>query len=155
LSIEVLEASAMRFPRVRLTVRKLMVAVAVVAVLIGSGLEGARLFRLSRVYDRKAIDFRTKEFEHRAHALEIRRQADVNWGWAQVVRTHPERHSEPLIAELVRSLDRQADDKWHRANDEALLAEKYEHAARHPWEPISADPVPLPRPKHRLVTPEM
>ena len=57
LTAEPHETPTVRFPRVRFTVRWMLVAVAVVAVALAGALQAVRMSRLADVYYRKAAEF--------------------------------------------------------------------------------------------------
>lgn len=116
-----------------------MVAVAVVALLIGGTLEYARLKRLSREYAGRALNARramarakrSVGWSHEHWLAECRRfdqleQASGNW--YKLVR--------PLSPEQAKKLV----NYW-----EPVVA-KYDRAARYPWLPAAPDP---PRPSYR------
>lgn len=127
----------------RFSVRGLMVAVAVVALLLGGSLEYARLKRLGREYAGRAIGAR--------RAMEPARKS---LGWSH----------ERWLAEC-RRLDQmeQASGGWFKSGGSYNLPRppsperanrlvaywqpvvaKYERAARYPWLPVEPDP---PRPE--------
>jgi hypothetical protein len=124
----------MRLPRVRFTVRRLMVAVAVVAILIGIILQVVRAIRFSR----SAARFAEFEAVWRENAVDDRRMAE---------------HSRRLLADgLDRSnyaqvLLQSADSDTQRAEKADTLAAylgrmkaKYLAAARRPWLAVEPDP---------------
>jgi hypothetical protein len=109
----------MRLPRVQFTVRRMMIAVAVVAILLGVG----PLRRRSASYHRKALE----------HA----RLVGVSKENAKVQRTAGRDHPEirPLMEASAAELEGMAE--WH-----SDLAEKYSRAASRPWETMPLDPAP-------------
>jgi hypothetical protein len=109
----------MRLPRMQFTVMRMMVAVAVVAVLLGVG----PLRQRSANYHRKAME----------HALGVGVSKENAKVQRAGVREHPEvRESlEASAAEWERVA------VWH-----ADLAEKYSRAASRPWETVPMDPRP-------------
>jgi hypothetical protein len=106
-------------PRVRFTVRQMMVAVAVVAVLLGVGPFRQR----SATYHRKAL-------EHTRLVGVSKENAKVQLAaW----REHPEVRA--LLEASAAEYELLA--AWH-----ADLAEKFSHAASRPWETVPLDPRP-------------
>src|SRR5512144_337330 len=65
----------MKLPRVRFTVRRLMVAVATTAILIGTGMEGGRLIRRARYCQRWAKLHALTETRFLGMAAEFRSRA--------------------------------------------------------------------------------
>jgi hypothetical protein len=101
----------MKLPRVRFTVRRLMVAVAAVGLIVGLGVEG----------ERRRERFRQEAIRHyviRSDGESARRV------WAQLPTVFPER-----VAAIK---------AWLSYHDR--MARKYERAARFPWRPVAADP---------------
>jgi hypothetical protein len=116
----------------RFTVRRLMVAVAIVGIIGGGYLEVVRLARLSEYYWGRAIKFRRLESmgeftsgmtpaEWQAHCEEIDRMNRVS-GMFQAARGYPPELARRLIAYA------------------AAMIRKYERAARYPWLPVEPDP---------------
>jgi hypothetical protein len=121
----------------RLTVRGLMAAVAVVALLIGGSLEYARLKTLGREYAGRAINARRSMeparrslgWSHERWMAECRRFDQIeqaSGGWYKFPRPPSPEWAKTLVA------------YW-----EPVVA-KYERAARYPWLPVEPDP---PRPE--------
>jgi hypothetical protein len=109
----------MRLPSVQFTVRRMMVAVAVVAVLLGVGPFRQR----SAKYQRKAV-------EHAGQVGVSNENAKVQLAAG---RKHPE----------IRVLMEASAAEWERlAAWHADLAKKYSHAASRPWETLPLDPRP-------------
>src|SRR5271170_1064681 len=121
--------------KVRFTVRWMMVAVAIVALIIGCQLQYTRLQRLSEQYEGRVINAKrlvaqarlTASFSHEdwlSHCREIDRMNRKHPPF-QIARGYPPELSKELIAygESIRL--------------------KYERAARYPWLPVRPDP---PRP---------
>jgi hypothetical protein len=106
----------MRLPRVRFTVRRMMVAVAVVGLLAGLGVEGER--RRERFREEAIHHFVIRSDGERARRL-----------WAQLPTVFHER-----VAAI---------DAWLSYHER--MEEKYDRAASFPWLPVAADP-PEPRP---------
>jgi hypothetical protein len=114
----------MRLPRVRFTVRWLMVAVAIVALAFP-------LFRMARFYRmhlHAALSHREWE---KFHALELKNVALTEYAPS----VSPQRRREMTEQSISRARNRQ---RYH-----AELKRKYERAATHPWDPVEPDP-PMP-----------
>jgi TPR repeat protein len=128
----------MRLPRVRFTVRRMMVAVAVVALVFACGLQARRLHRLSRAYAEKAARFGFGEKMLRAAA------AMYQAGSESLKKDLATRPVEPALRELLardaEDEERNAERILRSANYRGLLRSKYEHAAAHPWLPVADDP---------------
>jgi hypothetical protein len=120
-------------PRFRL--RSLLIAVAVVAVAMGSALWAMRMVRLSRQYNRKAAH----------HAAECQPCLML---WSESERLIYEAECDRLTgvrnpnsaAQQLPGLIPRLDEK---AGYHARLLQKYGRAARYPWPPVAPDP-PLP-----------
>jgi hypothetical protein len=126
----------MKISMFHFTVRRMMVAVAFVAIIIGGLLQVARLRRLSEQYEGRVINARrlvaqarfTANFSHDewlAHCREIDTQNRIYQPF-QIARGYPPDLAKKLVAfgELIRL--------------------KYERAARYPWLVVEPDP---PRPQ--------
>jgi hypothetical protein len=126
----------MQIPRVRFTIRLLMIVVAVVSVF----LTAARTVYLWRHYQALAAMHASKEVNY----IREVQQAERKQEWvARVAR------SDNLQSATVRgsTWDRfataagaAAHDLRRLAADESRLKCKYERAARHPWLPVEPDP---------------
>jgi hypothetical protein len=121
----------------RFSVRGLMVAVAVVALLMGGLLEYARLKRLGREYAGRAIGARrameparrSLGWSHERWLAECRRFDQIeqaSGGWYKFGRPPSPERAKRLVA------------YWQP------VVAKYERAARYPWLPVEPDP---PRPE--------
>jgi hypothetical protein len=116
----------MPIPRGRFTVRTLMVAVAVVAILFGGMIELPRLWSLRQQY----LGFAEKYgyWETRLNgAVGIRQEVTY-------YSTRLPRGPEPSPARLA---EMKAEASYY-----AGLRAKYERAARLPWLPVAPDPAP-------------
>jgi hypothetical protein len=124
----------MRLPRVRFTVRRLMIAVAVVAILCGVGLQIRQTIRFSRLAARYADDglfWRRQERNHRALGEKMRTASvdpEQGSGAAEFWRPYIEFQAER--AEKIKVL----------ADYLAMMKVKYQAAARRPWLPVEPDP---------------
>ncbi len=101
----------MPLPRVRFTVRRLMVAVAIVAAVL-AGLEALRMRR---------AEFQRVSVLHRRHLLTLGR-------WELL---------DPVAQRADEEAQARGDPRksWH-----LHLADKYRRAARYPWLPVAPDP---------------
>ncbi len=115
----------MKFPRVRFTVRRMMVIVAVSAALMGAGVGYVRL-------SRKAAGLRARAGEHAAMEQTLRWMIATSGADAPVdISPGPGIRSKRFTARAV-------------ADHVAALKAKYERAARFPWLHVEPDP---PEPK--------
>jgi hypothetical protein len=124
----------MRLPRVRFTIRRIMIVVASVALLMG----GLRLLWLRSAYRKAALAHAA--YENLARTLQRmvenegkdERELEIAFG----MKVEPE--PEPVKA------TRAADARVNRKTAEyhAALRQKYERAAARPWAPIAPDPPP-------------
>jgi hypothetical protein len=105
----------MRMPRFRFTVRRMMVAVAIV----GACVWGVRMLQMSRAYGKKAERFASNAMD---------RIPGFNGEWPKT----PEGE-----AKLRRTWD-----LWKQEMEDhnAAMAAKYRRAARYPWLPVAPDP---------------
>jgi hypothetical protein len=101
----------MRLPRLRFTVRRLMLVVALAGLVMGGGVWGYRMWRMSAKYARIAQSFKWTESLHRGLEARFQNNAQREAAKFAAVATH--------YAALVR---------------------KYERAARYPWLPVEPDP---------------
>ena len=130
----------MRSPRARLTLRRLMIAVAVFGLLLGGWAEIRRLNRQSPKYRSRARSHREEE------AMALGRQRSLTWDYR---RSASERSSADLgdfqvvfgaSDDQLASMKRQVDEVASEVNYHRAMAEKYEAAARHPWLPLPSGP---------------
>jgi hypothetical protein len=143
----------MRRPRVRFTVRRLMVAVAVVAI----GFWGLALVRVSQDYRQRASIAEGAEraadvLENTSHqsAWAIDLEADrierdrANGLLVDVVLLEtPERSLDSVVARMRTKATLSARDaaRYGRIRRYgAYLKQKYRRAARYPWLPVAPDP---------------
>src|SRR5262249_28254588 len=117
---------AMRQPSGRFTVRRLMVAVAVVAILFGGMVELPRLWTLRQEY--LVLAEKYGYWETRLDGAVGIRQA-ITYYSARLPRG-----PEPSPDRLARM---KAEASYY-----AGLRAKYERATRHPWLPVAPDPAP-------------
>ena len=126
----------MRPPRMRFTVRWIMAAVAVVAVLLFAVVQLDRFRKLGVSYSRRAAELKSEEAYTRRN---IQR--------TEVVIANIRARLEPADGKgehrLRSLLDEQRDQMARYAEYAHYLAElrsKYQHAARYPWLPVEPDP---------------
>jgi hypothetical protein len=111
----------MRMPRLRFTVRQMMVAVATLAIVLGVWLWGER--RRAHFYD-------LAEW-HRHHVLcVIVKTPGPDGKWVYETTYMPRKKGDPRVP-----LRQQRISAWHRE-----IGLKYWQAARHPWLPVQPDP---------------
>ena len=118
----------MEIPRVRFTVRRLMVAVAVV----GIAFYGLVLWRRSAEYRRLADEAERSEMK----AIVGAKQADA-------VAARFRRMPEKVTSEGVNLQSRYSAEGTHLrrlSQDRARAKIKYRRAARYPWLPVAPDP---------------
>jgi hypothetical protein len=119
----------MRRPRLRFTVRRLMVAVAAIGGASGAYLGIMTEGRLAQAYRRRAAEHRMWEEVHRQSGERFRML------WLEAVESKdPEHEDFRSTAEWD-----EARRRWH-----GELMRKYEYAASRPWLPVEPDP---PEPK--------
>jgi hypothetical protein len=118
----------MRLPRVRFTVRRVMVATAVQAISLFSGIWLTRMGRLAGIYEQRAV-------YHAQQERAIRQAIEDQWAHIQRIARYPEK--DPLYLHL-----QQLQDKNPSADYHAAMSDKYELASRRPWQPVTPDPPP-------------
>jgi type II secretory pathway pseudopilin PulG len=124
----------MRLPRVRFTIRRIMIVVAIVALLMG----GMRLLWLRSVYRKAALAHAT--FENLARTLQRmvenegkdERELEIAFGMKV--------ESESEVVKAKRAADARVNQKT--AEYHAAQRQKYERAASRPWVPIAPDSPP-------------
>ncbi|WP_435020113.1 hypothetical protein TA3x_001654 [Tundrisphaera sp. TA3] len=132
----------MRLPRPRITVRRLMILVAAVAILLGARAEVARLRRMSRDYYVEAMLFGMQEQIAQANAGRTREAwlAEVR----EIERANGEggmrmgRRNFDLFPPPPPAVEKQSAEYYGK------MRAKYERASRYPWLPLPPDP-PEPR----------
>ena len=150
----------MRPPRFR--VRTLLVAVAVVGVVLGFGIEAARLLRLARAYRQRAARHARLRVEcseltldqvlfspkRRPRPRTGRPGVDAAWGGIKIT---VQSHEPDWLGAYGRPEVTYDERGWAReALRHACLEEKYLRAAARPWLPIPPDRPPPPEPKLRM-----
>jgi len=116
LSVDIQEASAMRLPRLRFTLRRMMVAVAFLGLVMGPGAEVARLTQLGYRYRQAAIGCRVM--------AEAARGTAASLGSAR----------KTVSADKVRRGLQAAEERWIKYGDyHSRFALKYDRAVMRPW----------------------
>jgi hypothetical protein len=111
-------------PRVRFTVRRMMIAVAIVGAALGLGLWGMRATRW-------ANDCKTRAGWHTSWGRYMIAEADeYRIAIESGTSLHPEAKNYPRYEARERA----------RGRFHLRLAAKYERAARYPWLPVAPDP---------------
>ncbi len=113
----------MPLPRVRFTVRRLMIAVAIAAFLIGGGIEAARCKRLRKAHLDDAA------YHARREAEELRNLANIDLS----------RRAGAIDVE-VRSMRLIERSSRLRVDYHGQMKRKYSKAASRPWRAVSPDP---------------
>jgi hypothetical protein len=146
----------MRLPRVRFTVRRMMVSVAILALLLGAGSELKRASDRVKVYRQMARQHKANEQAYRRASVAISdRQAPILKVIRQdgTVREVP-RNTSTIVIErgqrLVHARPPALDQREislgkeyaTRAAYHERLGRKYDSLADHPWSHASPDPEP-------------
>lgn len=119
LTIECMEALALRFPRARFTLRQLMAGVAIIAAILWV-VERRERFR--RIAQRHGIEMTTICTDLEFYLVACPRQGEAV--------AERERLTRPLLGFL----------RYHYE-----MVDKYERAANRPWLPVASDPPPPPK----------
>jgi hypothetical protein len=125
----------MKMPRVRFTVRRLMIAVAVVAVLLFGGMQGRRVYRNYRLYSSHSAHYGTLEAiclrNLPAHRKQLESILDLTKDEAPGIdlQTYD---SYKHIKDILDRAER-------RGEYYGRLKIKYERAAHRPWLPVEPD----------------
>ena len=139
----------MKLPRVRFTVRRLMVAVAVVAIVLTgiSAIQAERWRRLADQYSRESEYFRWFEKHAKDFATRCERDASYNGEKATLCRGYFREYDDPRFEEAARAfesnasrMDLEAQRQSRQAKHYAALVRKFHHATRYPWLPVAPDP---------------
>jgi hypothetical protein len=132
----------MGIPRVRFTIRLLMITVAVVGVF----LTAARLAFFWRHYQALAAMHASKEVNYIRQAQQYERKQE----WCARQATIANEKSDSVRGSTwergATSSGATAHDLRQLAAHESRLRNKYERAAAHPWLPVEADPPGPPKP---------
>ena len=133
----------MRPLRLRFTVRRMMVVVAVFGIVLGGWLEVSRLVRVSTARRREAASYAASEALARKFARQSSQFAQELLRVAKSSRPSAIQSDfsqrfelKPSIAEDNAARSRRNADHW------AMMKKKYERAARSPWFSVEPDPPP-------------
>jgi hypothetical protein len=134
----------MRLPRLRFTIRWMMVVVAIVALALGSTLWGLKMRRLARSYALRASTAKQAETNYRGLETKVTRAVrEIELGQKMIeprpVREEPRFASIALDHQMRRALGLAAYLK-RLGDHHATLRRKYERAARYPWLTIEPGP---------------
>jgi hypothetical protein len=132
----------MGIPRVRFTIRLLMITVAVVGVL----LTAARLALFRRHYQALAAMHASKEVNYIRQAEQYERKQDWCARQSTIAKLQSESVRGSTWDRLATSSSGAAHDQRQLAAYESRLKSKYERAAAHPWVPVEPDPTGPPMP---------
>ena len=126
----------MRIPRVRFTIRLLMITVA----MVGGFLTVARLVYLWRHYQALAAMHASKEVNYVRQAQGYERKQDWCARQATIANLQSASFRGSTWERLATSSGATAHDLRRLAAHESRLERKYERAARHPWLSVEPDP---------------
>jgi hypothetical protein len=133
----------MRMPRIRFTMRRLMVAVVLIALALAGWIEAGRyrerLRRRSFDYSQTATKHMLKEFTHRRRAEQKDGQGQ---SYLDMARLAPGSATESM--QVAKDYHTEADRLRRLADQEKELTNKYRLASKRPWLPVEPDP---PEPK--------
>jgi hypothetical protein len=133
----------MRRPRMRFTVRRMMVVVAAFGVVLGGWLEVSRLARVSTARRRDAASYAASEALARKFARQSSRFAQELLGVARSSRPSAVQSDFSQRLELEASIAEESAARSQRNADHwAMMKKKYERAARFPWSSVGPDPPP-------------
>jgi hypothetical protein len=126
----------MQIPRVRITIRLLMIAVAVVSVF----LTAARTVYLWRRYQSLATMHASKEVNYIRQVQQAERKQDWCAQLATIANLESATVRGSTWERLATAAGAVAQDLRRLASHESRLKCKYERAARHPWLSLEPDP---------------
>lgn len=143
----------MRLPRVRFTIRTLLIVVAVSGTLLGVGIGAARLKSRSDYYSSRATDFATKEALYAKYVKELEAMAaDVERVTAEYSNEAKRRSGLERVVLVATSrllLDGQTERAktnvnrcQHIVDYYSTMKTRYQVAASHPWRSVPPDPPP-------------
>jgi hypothetical protein len=125
----------MRRPRVRFTVRRLMIVIAVVGVLFAVGLETTRLRRISAARQQALTSYAAYEaLARKFSAQQSPMETKAREGSAESLAEDLEKAA-TISARMAARYQRNA-DYWD------MMSKKYADAARYPWRSVEPDPPP-------------
>jgi hypothetical protein len=127
----------MRLPRVRFTVRRLMIAVAIVGVLLAAGLEARWMHRKYREYaTRASLHSYCERLYSEWASSDIKKEADRRSKFEK----NGQAGFDDWVLHLADYYGRRAAKETLWANYHARMKSKYEVAMRRPWLPVEPDP---------------
>jgi hypothetical protein len=133
-----------RLPRLRFTIRWMMVVVAIVALALGSTLWGLKMRRLARSYALRASMSKQLESKHRGLEARVTGAVQEIEELQQEIGEPGPVREEPSFAAIgldqMRLISEYAAHSRRLADHHATLRRKYERAARYPWLPVDPDP---------------
>jgi hypothetical protein len=141
----------MRLPRLRFTVRRLMLVVAIAGLIMGGGVSGHRMWELSRYYAGHAQSSKAQERYCRGSAdlymYAAQRTEETARLLTAVVSTRglarkslrSEGYSDESVQWRAVGLRKLAADRASKAVELGAQARKYDRAARYPWLPVEPD----------------
>jgi hypothetical protein len=125
----------MPLPRVRITVRRLMVAVVVVGIILGSIAQVLRLRRFARAHEAKAAEIR---IAMKARSINAETAGNTEEAIRRMASEYPAQANSLLPGASKYQRSREAHKR--KVDYYERLLEKYSRAARHPWLTVSPDP---------------
>ena len=131
----------LRLTRVRFSVRRMMVAVAVVAALLTGGIQAMKMSQLTEVHRRKAAEYARYAESFRTN-VPVFERLEIYWS---------ERSDDPRSPVKIKWCGVYARYNRRCSSYYERLKEKYEYLASHPWLAASPDPPLLPDPNDPLI----
>jgi hypothetical protein len=133
-----------------------MIAIAIVAIVLATGIEGLRLWRLAKQHERLANIYAEQEdilssFQH------IKELSDEEWIEEKNIDNKDivfNKFNKYYIEDInyLFKLRREAREYANLANFYANLKRAHQNAAWHPWITLPPDP-PAPKPKYDILVP--
>ncbi len=125
----------MRMPRLRISVKRLMIAIAALAIVLGCSIEGIRLKRRRDAFLQKAAEhglYEEMSREDQKSALAMAVTADENRSRLEKIQQdYPTR--DPVIARMSRSGNADLDKLWMEMEADRRLAESLEKSPPKSW----------------------
>lgn len=128
----------MRMPRVRFTVRRMMIAVVIASIPLGAIARGLRLHAISREHFAERDSF-LQRAEGAAPPRPITGFV-CGTGWSEM----PDEERERILRDDYGGPSSEAYRLFRFGRHHHKLGMKYWEAARHPWLPVEPDP-PIPK----------
>jgi hypothetical protein len=131
-----------------MTVGALMIAIALVGLTLFGSISAMRMSQRAKVYQSRAMMWRSTEGRQRMHLVLCRKEVDV----AALAATRLRERGQNIYNAEELAKRNAGDAIWWQANAAhteemiaycAMMRQKYEHAARYPWLAIAMDP-PMP-----------